>query len=371
MLFKREISMNGVNKKSPMVSVVMSVRNGMPYIYNAIDSILNQTLQDVEIIILDNASTDTSIECIQGFNDARIHLLENEKDIGLSASLNRGFSLARGKYIARMDADDISLPQRLELQVAFMEAHPDVGLCGGAYEVFGMWNAVYHPPIHPSDILANVFFQVPFAHPAVMYRKEMWDRNRLRYDESLVLTQDYEMWSNICFLLREKTANLSDVILKYRLHENNETQSKVDKLNYEMGLCYKKILFSLCCKADISAVDAEKYVSANITWHEMLSQRKKISSLYELKMCGFWMEELLNLYIKSGCQYLNSFQNALYQRWLNCCKNLFPKKLNAIFIFYFFVRRIRIHGIFIETIKIFLCKFFRALLGKLTKWNRV
>ena len=354
-------------KKFPVVSVVMSVRNGMPYLHDAMTSILSQSLRNFEIIILDNASTDASVECIKSFNDSRIHLIKNEKDIGLSASLNRGFSLAKGKYIARMDADDISLPQRLELQVAFLEAHPDIGLCGGAYEVFGIWNGVCHPPLHASDILANVFFQTPFAHLAVMYRKEMWDRNHLKYDESLVLTQDYKMWCEVCFFFKEKTANLSEVILKYRLHENNETQSKVDRLNHEMSSCYKEILTSLCRKAGMSSSDADNYVSENILWHEMLSQRKKIGSLRELKMSGYWMEKLQNIYMASGCQCPNLFQKALYQRWIACCKSLFPKKIGAIFIFYFFVRKIHVHGIIIETTKIFLSDFFQAIIGKLKK----
>lgn len=354
-------------EKTPIVSVVMSMRNGMPFVYSAIESLLKQTLQDFEIIVLDNSSVDASVECVESFRDARIHLIKNEEDIGLSASLNRGFSLARGKYIARMDADDIALPRRLELQVSFLEAHPDIGLCGGAYEVFGMWNDVVRPPVHTSDILANVFFQVPFAHPAVMYRKDMWHRHCLKYDELLILTQDYDMWCNICFFLKEKTANLAEVILKYRLHENNETQSKTDRLNYEMRLCYKKILLSLCCKAGMSAGDADRYVSANITWHEMFSQRKKIRSLSELRMCGYWMEELQKLYLKSGCQYLNSFQNVLYLHWVDCCKSIFPKKINAIFIFYFFVRKIHVPGKFVESLKIFWNKFFQALLRKLDR----
>lgn len=354
----------------PVVSVVMSVRNGMPFLHDAINSILCQSLQNLEIIVLDNASTDSSIACIESFKDSRIKLIKNEKDIGLSASLNRGFSLARGKYIARMDADDISLPQRLELQVAFLEAHPDVGLCGGAYEVFGTWSAVCHPPLHSSDILANVFFQVPFAHPAVMYRKKMWDENRLKYDESLILTQDYKMWCEICFILEEKTANLSEVILKYRLHENNETQTKIDRLNYEVNLCYKKILTSLCCKAGMSPANADNFVSDNIIWHEMLSKGTGIYSLHELKMIGYWMEKLQNIYTASGCTCLNSFQYALYQHWIACCKNLFPKKIGAIFIFYFFVQKIHVHGIIIETMKIFSVNFFQALIGKLKKMVR-
>ena len=121
---------------TPYISVVMSVRNGMPFLPEAVHSILTQSREDFEFIIMDNASVDGSNEWVTAQQDKRIRLVRNEEDLGLSQSLNRGFKLAKGKYIARMDADDISMPERLAVQAAYMDEHPELVVCGGEVEIF-------------------------------------------------------------------------------------------------------------------------------------------------------------------------------------------------------------------------------------------
>lgn len=121
----------------PEISVVLSVYNDAKYVGVAIESVLAQTFTDFELIIIDDASTDESLSIARDFADERIRIVENEENLGLTKSLNKGISLAQGKYIARMDSDDICLPTRFEKQVAYLDAHPDVGVCGGWVELIG------------------------------------------------------------------------------------------------------------------------------------------------------------------------------------------------------------------------------------------
>ncbi len=117
-------------KEKPRVTVLMSVYNGEKYLREAIDSILNQTFKDFEFLIIDDGSTDSSADIIRSYTDFRIRLIQNEKNIGLTRSLNKGLKLAKGEYIARMDVDDISLPIRFEKQVSFLDKYEDVKLVG-------------------------------------------------------------------------------------------------------------------------------------------------------------------------------------------------------------------------------------------------
>lgn len=314
---------------APLVSIVMSVRNGLPFLYDAIQSILSQTYKNFELIIMDNASSDGSVNCIQSFTDQRIQLILNEKDLGLSASLNRGFSLARGKYIARMDADDISLPHRIEKQVHFLEQHPDICLCGGAYEIFGGLQELQHMPQTPNDILATIIFQVPFAHPAVMYRAQTWKTYQLYYDESLSLTQDYAMWITLILILKQKTANLKDSILQYRIHNKNETKTKLDLLQKETFICYKKMILALYTETNkLNSTELNK----NTLLHYTLSGRCNVESIKNLKNIGIWCKTLYNIF--NDISFNNEeFKILLIKKWLACCSQI-SMSISAMFIFY-------------------------------------
>jgi glycosyltransferase involved in cell wall biosynthesis len=125
-----------MNKRSyPKVSVVMSVYNGEKYLCEAIDSILNQTFENFEFLIVNDGSTDRTLEILQSYRDPRIKVINNERNIGLTASLNKGLKIAKGEYVARMDADDVSFPHRLEQQKAFLDRNPRVAMVGSWAEV--------------------------------------------------------------------------------------------------------------------------------------------------------------------------------------------------------------------------------------------
>ena len=131
------------NIKTPKITVLMPVYNGEKYLKESIESILKQTFRDFEFLIINDTSTDESEKIIRSFKDSRIKLIKNEKNIGLTKSLNKGLDLAKGEYMARMDADDISLPKRLEIQVAFMDKNPKIGVIGAWAKVIGESNKKY------------------------------------------------------------------------------------------------------------------------------------------------------------------------------------------------------------------------------------
>jgi glycosyltransferase involved in cell wall biosynthesis len=174
----------------------MSVYNGEKYLREAIDSILNQTFKDFEFLIIDDGSTDSSAEIIRSYTDSRIRLIQNEKNIGLTRSLNKGLKLAQGEYIARMDADDISLPERLKKQVKYLDNHPEIGVLGTRFFEIDMNGNVRREiciPLDKRNIEKQLYRVNCFCHSSTMMRMSCIKKVGL-YDETLKYAQDYELW---------------------------------------------------------------------------------------------------------------------------------------------------------------------------------
>jgi glycosyltransferase involved in cell wall biosynthesis len=200
----------------PQVTVLMPVYNGAPYLREAIESILQQSFIDFEFLIIDDGSTDSSVSIVSSYPDPRIRLFENGRNLGLVHTLNRGIDLARGKFIARMDCDDISLPDRFAKQMRFMAAHPEVGVCGGWVEYFMGRELVLQLPVTDVTIKQALPWYNPLAHPTLMIRAAVLKTKPIYYDPEYLHVEDYELWVRLaavtCF------ANLPEVLLKYRIH---------------------------------------------------------------------------------------------------------------------------------------------------------
>ena len=201
------------------------------YLREAIDSILNQTFSDFEFIIIDDGSTDDSLKFIKAYNDDRIVIIENTQNLGLTTSLNIGLSLANGKYIARMDSDDVSLPERFEKQVKFMDENPDVIVCGTWFEKFGVENIVRKPVIDNFEYYrCQLLFRdtpITICHPSAMLRASMLKENSIQYDERYPKAQDYAMWA-LCSRYG-RIDILHEVLLRYRTHESQISVAGVSK----------------------------------------------------------------------------------------------------------------------------------------------
>ena len=200
------------------LSVIMPVYNGAKYLKEAIESILSQSYTNFEFIIINDGSTDHSEEIILSFDDSRIVYVKNPENYRLIKTLNLGFSLAKGRYIARMDADDISHPYRLQKQVQFLELNKDYGLIGSGVNLLnGEYKSqlLYHTD-HESLKFALAFY-CPFIHPSVMIRKDVHDGMNLVFDNQYLHAEDYELWTRFAF--KTKIANIPEYLLDYRIHD--------------------------------------------------------------------------------------------------------------------------------------------------------
>lgn len=214
------------SSRFPLVSILLPVYNGAPYLEDAIQSILSQTYSNFECIIIDDGSTDESSSIIEKIRDPRIRVY-NQANQGLAATLNRAIELAKGEYLARQDQDDISLPERFEKQIAFLESHPDYGMVGTWASIWEGNKETERKHMHPTETLILKFellFNNPFVHSSMMIRRSVFKKVGLySTDKSRQPPEDYELWSRIA---REyKIANIPELLHIYR--EAPQSMSRV------------------------------------------------------------------------------------------------------------------------------------------------
>lgn len=217
--------------KCVKVSVIMPVYNNEEFLAQAIDSILCQTMRDFELIIISEyGSSKKSNEILKAYGkrDSRIRIFYNESLLGISASLNTAIELAQGEYIARMDADDISLPERLKIQSDLLDTRHDIGICGCETEFIDEnENPIENYDkfsIEPEQIKSDLLFFCCVRHPTTMMRKSALNEFNLRYNESFSATEDFELWSRACRFL--SFYNIPQTLLSYRWYQNNATHSR-------------------------------------------------------------------------------------------------------------------------------------------------
>ena len=206
------------HRTPPIVTVLLPVYNGERYLREAVESILAQTLEAFELLIVDDGSTDGSVEICRSFTDPRIRVIRHEKNSGLVSALNDGIDQITTKYVARMDADDVSLPDRLARQVAFLESRPDIVACGSwARElVDGRLRAVMRRPT--GDYLRQIAWRpVPIFHPTACLRTEVLQE--LGYRPDSIHAEDYNLWLRLC--RNHRIDNVPAVLLHYRIHQGS------------------------------------------------------------------------------------------------------------------------------------------------------
>lgn len=199
----------------------MSVYQGARYLGQALDSLRRQTLSDIEILVVDDGSTDGSATILaeQAATDCRLRIIRHEGNIGLTRSLNEALALARAPLVARMDADDVALPERLQAQVDALQEHPEMGVVGSAFfhqdDSTGCVRLVCHP-CTDTEIRWQLLFVNAFCHSTVMFRRSALVRAGGAYDETLECAQDYELWSRLATVSR--VANLATPLVVLRSH---------------------------------------------------------------------------------------------------------------------------------------------------------
>jgi glycosyltransferase involved in cell wall biosynthesis len=208
----------------PLVSVVMATFNEPPdFIIQAVQSILNQSLNNFELLLIDDSTNIDSIAAIDALvkSDPRIQLIRGQERFGFVKGLNIGLRQARGKYIARMDGDDISLPKRFELQVAFLENNPDIAVVGGSMDIINKEGKITSHRNYATSFPKVMLFTLirnPLAHPTVMFRREVVEKG-FYYDETFLNAEDLELWLRL-INNGYKISNISDTLLSYRVVGN-------------------------------------------------------------------------------------------------------------------------------------------------------
>lgn len=210
---------------SPTISVVMPIYNAQQDLHQAIESILNQSFTDFELLIIDDGSTDQSVQIVRSFSDPRIRLMSQSANLGLVAALNTGIANARGQFIARMDGDDLSLPERFTLQLAAMQDQ-QLDICGSHWvqiDVMGNPLTTLYAPKLDDEVIATLATTVPYAHGSIMLRKSFIHQYALQYQPGY--SEDYALWIR-CFELGAKFGLVDAVLYLHRTHPQSITSMK-------------------------------------------------------------------------------------------------------------------------------------------------
>lgn len=248
----------------PKVSVIMPVYNGEKYLREAIDSILGQTYKDFEFIIINDCSSDATEAIVLSYLDSRIVYIKNEENLKIAATLNRALQIAKGKYIARMDADDIAVSTRLEKQVKILDSQPQLGVLGSNVILFGegIKEEEFKFTFCANQAKANMFYFTCVAHPTVMIRKEALDTYGLSYELDYEGMEDFVLWWRIA--KNYDIASIEEPLLYYRQHTGQVTKNYDDVMKQKLNKFLKerlevfndayttneeKLLLDYCCNS--------------------------------------------------------------------------------------------------------------------------
>lgn len=212
----------------PRASVLIPTYNDSRYLREAVGSILSQTFQDFELLIIDDGSTDDTPKIIGEYDDPRITVITHSQNLGRPFARNAALDAAKGEYLFWMDADDISLPTRMEKQVAFMDTHPDIAVCGGAMQCFNRSDKRQIFPQKYKDIHTALFLAPAISNPTACIRRAAIERHGIRYNESLLRAEDYEFWCRMLLDCKLKAANLPNTVLLYRMRVAAYWESHTD-----------------------------------------------------------------------------------------------------------------------------------------------
>ena len=297
-------------EKEILISAVMSVYNGEKYLEEAINSILSQTYTKFEFIIINDGSTDNTHKILDRYQqkDKRIKIINNKINKGLIYSLNKGFEIANGKYIARMDADDIAEKNRFKEQVEFLENNKNIVMCSTYIKVFRnnlkFITKTFKTDTEYKNIKVKLLFRNYIAHPTIMIRKEIIDKYNLRYREEDKGMEDYGLWLNLSS--REKLVTIPIPLLKYRFLSNS-ISSKVLKNTDK----YKEILKKIFTRE-------LKYIFSNLSEKD-LDIHIEINLINNLKEYKYSLKEKI--------EYLNKLKNILKEMKIYD-QNVLEKEIN-------------------------------------------
>lgn len=295
----------------PRVTILMPVFNGEPFLRETIDSVLSQTFYDFILLIINDGSTDNTRDIVLSYQDDRIRLVDNEHNMGLVDTLNKGIGLTETEYLARLDADDLWEETKLEKQISLLDSRPDVGLCGTSIHKFGLINGDMIFPINNDGLKVGFLFYCMMSHPSVVYRMSMLRKTGLLYKKEAFPAEDYKMWIDI--LQVSQIYNIPEPLVMYRQHENQICQEKKEVQRTKTEEVQTELFLRFF--PDATTSDLDFYL------HSYLDA--KIESSNDYKQSTLWINRVLNANKRS--QYANphllkgslyKFLNANYKKYL-------------------------------------------------------
>ena len=300
---------------TPLVSVLIPCYNVEKYVIESITSILNQTYKNIEVIAINDCSTDSTKEKLEFLaeNDSRIKVFHNETNLKLITTLNKGIKLCNGLYIARMDADDISLPTRIEKQVEYLNNRPNYDIVSTQFYTFRTGKKkknLYKNPVLFEDLQAYLLFKSGICHPAAMIRKSLFTEKRLSFEYQYLHVEDYALWSKALYCT--KLGNLGEALLLYRVHEN-----QVSSLNEQRQIENKKEVFKIHCK-HLNLPLTEEYLDIYASVAEAVPSE---SSFKYLKKCELFILDLMNRNKNDNFCSQPFLEKMLSLHWLRLCAN--------------------------------------------------
>ncbi|MDN3688856.1 glycosyltransferase family 2 protein [Cyclobacterium jeungdonense] len=328
----------------PFVSFLMPVFNGEKFLEEAIESVLAQTYKDFEFIIIDDGSTDRSVEIIRSFFDSRIKFYQNSSNLGISKTLNRGIDLAEGDWIARMDADDISLPHRLEKQIDFIEKNPDGALYSCWVQKIDMnGEKLENHRLNPEYYYYNLNFSCWIFHPTMIFNKEIV-KSIGKY--TVDFSEDFELIWNLSRVY--KFYIIPQILVKYRVNENSLWQ--VIKKSEYRDMAIKQVKRNMLFYLDSHLVDVEKYHAEILSYY---FTPKKFNNKEINQICSSLA--LLEKFTKvfNNCTNINLNRNivweAFYQKRLYTLKYYYLKF--SLFYRILFIIKTNSYGMFFDQVK--------------------
>jgi len=300
----------------------MPVYNAEKYLSESIESILSQSFTEYTFLIVDDGSHDGSQEIVKSFSDSRIKFIQNSKNLGVAASLNKAMDDSSSKYIARMDADDLSHPKRLETQIDFMEKNHSIGVCGS-----WVWNLEKKKKFllkYPSgtDCIRSFFlFSNPLCHPSVVMRRELLAKYNLKYDTSFRAAQDFDLWRRCSEFF--SLENIKVPLLKWRKTSNSVTWNSSGISNQITCEILKSLLVRLGMKPTIDELD----------FHREVGNGSGARSISELKKMHMWLEKILELNVSAKIYPTEGLREAAAFVWFRTCLNSSCYGLKAINVY--------------------------------------
>ena len=308
--------------KEALVSVLMPVYNSGSYIRDSLASILNQTYKNLEVIIVDDACTDDSLDIVHSFCDSRIRLIKNPENLGLATSLNKAIRFARGEYLARMDADDIAFPNRIEKQVSFLEQHREIDLLGTGMQYFGQSSYLNLFPETHDGCKSFLLLNVCFGHPTVLFRRQVFaDDSNYYKDELKQYSEEFNLW---CRLVDKfKFHNLPEVLLYYRTFPSavkgeGERLRKMNSINIVRDYLTGKL--GPCTNEDFAI-------------HIKATQIEVVNNCEELHLIDKWFLKILGLNQSHHAFDATVLEQQLAERFFEICYRQSHIGLGAVQVF--------------------------------------